>query len=102
MATMSDTGTLPEGTEAGTAAAESTATLDGLRVLDVGDRPSTAWCGRLLADLGAGGTGAEVAGAEPAAGSPLGLDPPAAAYFLANRAQAGWAAVPGLAAAADV
>src|ERR1700761_8014063 len=81
---------------------DSAAPLDGLRVLDVGMRPSTAWCGRLLADLGAEGVGAEVGGADPTAGSPLRLDPPAAAYFLANRGQAGWAAVPGLAAAADV
>jgi CoA-transferase family III len=73
------------------------ATLDGLRVLDVGDRPSTAWCGRLLADLGA-----EVIGAEPPDGHPLRRDPPAAAYFLANRRRAGLPAVPGLAAAADV
>jgi crotonobetainyl-CoA:carnitine CoA-transferase CaiB-like acyl-CoA transferase len=73
------------------------ATLDGLRVLDVGDRPSTAWCGRLLADLGA-----EVVGAEPADGHPLRRDPPAAAYFLANRRRAALAAAAGLAAAADV
>src|SRR5580693_7181930 len=73
------------------------ATLAGLRVLDVGDRPSTAWCGRLLADLGA-----EVIGAEPAGGHPLRSDPPAAAYFLANRRRAELSALPGLAAAADV
>jgi crotonobetainyl-CoA:carnitine CoA-transferase CaiB-like acyl-CoA transferase len=76
---------------------DSAATLDGLRVLDVGDRPSTAWCGRLLADLGA-----EVIGAEPAGGHPLRSDPPAAAYFLANRRRAELSALPGLAAAADV
>ena len=84
---MSDTG--PRG--------DSAATLDGLRVLDVGDRPSTAWCGRLLADLGA-----EVIGAEPTGGHPLRPDPPAAAYFLANRRRAELSAARGLAAAADV
>jgi crotonobetainyl-CoA:carnitine CoA-transferase CaiB-like acyl-CoA transferase len=76
---------------------DSAATLDGLRVLDVGMRPSTAWCGRLLADLGA-----EVIGAEPDGGHPLWRDPPAAAYFLANRGRAGWSALRDLAAAADV
>jgi crotonobetainyl-CoA:carnitine CoA-transferase CaiB-like acyl-CoA transferase len=76
---------------------DSSATLDGLRVLDAGMRPSTAWCGRLLADLGA-----DVIGAEQDGGHPLRRDPPAAAYFLANRRRAGWSAVPGLAAAADV
>jgi crotonobetainyl-CoA:carnitine CoA-transferase CaiB-like acyl-CoA transferase len=80
-----------------TGTGDSTATLDGLRVLDVGMRPSTAWCGRLLADLGA-----DVIGAEPAGGHPLRRDPPAAAYFLANRRRADLAAVPDLAAAADV
>jgi len=56
MAAMDETGTIPGGA----------ATLDGLRVIDVGDRPSAAWCGRLLADLGA-----EVIGAEPGEGNPL-------------------------------
>ncbi len=78
-------------------AGDSAATLDGLRVLDVGDRPSTAWCARLLADLGA-----EVIGAEPPGGHPLRSDPPAAAYFLANRRRASLSAARGLAAAADV
>jgi crotonobetainyl-CoA:carnitine CoA-transferase CaiB-like acyl-CoA transferase len=73
------------------------ATLAGLRVLDVGDRPSTAWCGRLLADLGA-----DVIGAEPAEGHPLRRDPPAAAYLLANRRRADLPSALGLAAAAEV
>jgi crotonobetainyl-CoA:carnitine CoA-transferase CaiB-like acyl-CoA transferase len=77
--------------------ADGAATLEGLRVLDLGDRPSTAWCGRLLADLGA-----DVIGAEPDGGHPLRRDPPAAAYFLANRRRAGRPAARGLAAAADV
>jgi crotonobetainyl-CoA:carnitine CoA-transferase CaiB-like acyl-CoA transferase len=87
MATMGNAGT----------GADGAATWDGLRVLDVGDRPSTAWCGRLLADLGA-----EVVGAEPAEGSPLRHDPPAAAYFLANRRRADLASALSLAAEADV
>jgi len=87
MAAMDETGTIPGGA----------ATLDGLRVIDVGDRPSAAWCGRLLADLGA-----EVIGAEPGEGNPLRRDPAAAGYFLANRRQADLAAALGLAAGADV
>jgi crotonobetainyl-CoA:carnitine CoA-transferase CaiB-like acyl-CoA transferase len=87
MATMVTTGT----------AAGGAATLHGLRVLDVGDRPSTAWCGRLLADLGA-----DVIGGEPPEGHPLRSDPPAAAYFLANRRRAGLPAVLSLAAGAEV
>ena len=79
------------------ATAGGAATLDGLRVLDVGDRPSTAWCGRLLADLGA-----DVIGAEPAGGHPLRRDPPAADYFLANRRRTDLPAALRLAAAADV
>jgi crotonobetainyl-CoA:carnitine CoA-transferase CaiB-like acyl-CoA transferase len=55
-------------------------TLESLRVLDFGDRPSTAWCARLMADLGA-----DVIGAEPPEGHPVRSDPPAAAYLLANR-----------------
>lgn len=63
-------------------------TLNGLRVLDLGARASTAWCGRLLADYGA-----EVLGVEGAAGHPLRQDPPfsddgesvAAGYFLCSR-----------------
>ena len=81
----------------GPATLDDSVTLDGLRVLDAGDRPSTAWCGRLLADLGA-----EVIGVEPAGGHPLWSDPPAAAYFLANRQRAVRTALPDLAAAADV
>ena len=73
------------------------ATLDGLRVLDVGDRPSTAWCGRLLADLGA-----DVIGAEPAEGHPLRCDPPAADYFLANRRRTDLPSALRLAAEAEV
>ncbi len=63
-------------------------TLAGLKVLDLGGRPSTAWCGRLLADFGA-----EVIGVEPEGGHPLRLDPPfdaarrsiPAQYFLCSR-----------------
>jgi crotonobetainyl-CoA:carnitine CoA-transferase CaiB-like acyl-CoA transferase len=86
------TATGETGTSAGGAA-----TLGGLRVLDLGDRPSTAWCGRLLADLGA-----EVIGAGPPGGHPLRRDPPAAAYFLANRRETGLPAALDLAAAAEV
>ena len=66
-------------------------------MLDVGDRPSTAWCGRLLADLGA-----DVIGAEPAEGHPLRCDPPAADYFLANRRRTGLPSALRLAAEAEV
>ena len=59
------------------------ATLEGLRVLDLGDRASSAWCARLLADLGA-----EVIGVERPSGHPLRADPPAAQYLLANRRRA--------------
>lgn len=72
-------------------------TLAGLRVLDLGNRASTAWCGRLLADLGA-----EVIGAEPPAGHPLRLDPPAAEYVLANRHRVDLASIDGLLADADI
>ena len=66
-------------------------TLAGLRVLDVGNRPSTAWCSRLLADYGA-----EVLAVEPPEGHPLRQHPPfgadgdsvAARYFLANKGSA--------------
>lgn len=64
-------------------------TLTGLKVLDLGQRASTAWCSRLLADFGA-----EVIAAEPPEGHPLRGHPPfaedrssvAARYFLANKA----------------
>ncbi len=87
MAAIDDTGTTGGGA----------ATLDGLRVVDVGDRPSAAWCARLIADLGA-----DVIGAEPAEGNPLRHDPPAAAYFLANRRQTDLRSALSLAAEADV
>lgn len=73
------------------------ATLDSLRVLDFGDRPSTAWCARLMADLGA-----DVIGAEPPNGHPVRSDPPAAAYILANRRRTGLPTALGLAPEADV
>src|ERR1700727_3814059 len=79
------------------ATAGGAATLDGLRVLDVADRPSTAWCGRLLAD-----PGADVIGAEPAEDHPVRCDPPAAAYFLANRRRTDLPSALRLAAAAEV
>src|ERR1700733_2742086 len=87
MAAIDDTGTTGGGA----------ATLDGLRVVDVGARPSAAWCARLIADLGA-----DVIGAEPAGGNPLRHDPPAAAYFLANRRQTDLRSALSLAAEADV
>ena len=40
-------------------------TLAGIRVLDLGDRASTAWCGRLLADYGADVIGVEDEGGHP-------------------------------------
>jgi crotonobetainyl-CoA:carnitine CoA-transferase CaiB-like acyl-CoA transferase len=86
MATSNDTG-----------ADSRTATLGGLRVLDLGDRASTAWCARLLADLGA-----EVIGAESPDGHPLRKDPPAAQYLLANRRRVDASAVDGLLPHADV
>ncbi|MCB1685909.1 MAG: CoA transferase [Pseudomonadales bacterium] len=66
-----------------------TFTLDGIRVLDLGSRVSTAWCSRLLADFGA-----EVVCVEDEDGHPLRSHPPfdragasiAARYFLANKA----------------
>ena len=80
-------------------------TLAGLRVLDVGNRPATAWCSRLLADYGA-----EVLAVEPAEGHLLRQHPPftadgdsvAARYFLANKGSAGPAEREQLLAAADV
>src|ERR1700728_3891644 len=53
--------------------------------------------GRLIADRGA-----EVIGAEPPEGNPLRHDPPAAAYFLANRRQTDLRSALRLAAEADV
>lgn len=76
------------GIKAGTETQEGLLVLGGLRVLDLGERGSTAWCGRLLADFGA-----EVVGVETEAGHPLRRDPPldeegvaiAARYFLCSR-----------------
>ena len=67
------------------------ATLDGLRVVDLGARASTAWCSRLLADYGA-----DVLMVEPDCGHPLRRHPPfgadgrstTARYFLANKRSA--------------
>ena len=67
------------------------ATLDGLRVVDLGGRASTAWCSRLLADYGA-----DVVMVEPGGGHPLRRHPPfgpdgrstTARYFLANKRSA--------------
>lgn len=73
------------------------ATLEGLRVLDLGDRASSAWCARLLADLGA-----DVVGVERPSGHPLRSDPPAAQYLLANRRRADASAIGRLAPDADV
>ena len=79
------------------------AALSGLRVLDLGLRASTAWCGRLLADYGA-----EVIGVE-AAPHPLRSEGPFSSegtsipseYFLASRGIAD-DATQALMAAADV
>lgn len=79
-------------------------TLEGLRVLDLGARASTAWCSRLLGDYGA-----EVIAVEGADGHPLRRDPPfdrsgqsvAARYFLAGKRIAG-SASPALLDSADV
>lgn len=81
-------------------------TLSGIRVLDLGLRSSTAWCGRLLADYGA-----EVIGIEPEpAGHPLRSEGPfdedgtsiPARYFLASRSLAGAERIDALAVAADI
>lgn len=64
-------------------------TLAGVRVLDLGERPSSAWCGRLFADFGA-----EVIGVEPESGHPVRAEGPfdaqgnsiPAMVFLASRA----------------
>ncbi len=69
----------------------SAPTLSGIRVLELGDRVSTAWCARLLA-----GYGAEVVAIEPIGGHPLRSHPPfdrdhtsiAARYFLGGRRSA--------------
>ena len=66
-------------------------TLAGIRVLELGERASTAWCARLLA-----GYGAEVVAIEPPSGHPLRHDPPldaqgvsiAARYLLGGRCAA--------------
>ena len=60
-----------------------------MKVVDIGVRPSTAWCSRLLADFGA-----EVIMVEPDGGHPLRAHPPfddagrsiPSRYFLANKA----------------
>ena len=81
------------------------ATLDGLRVVDLGARASTAWCSRLLADYGA-----DVVMVEAPDGHELRRHPPfgpagrstTARYFLANKRTAAPASREGLVAAADV
>jgi crotonobetainyl-CoA:carnitine CoA-transferase CaiB-like acyl-CoA transferase len=55
-------------------------TLTGIKVLDLGCRPSTAWCSRLLADFGA-----EALMVESPDGHPLRRHSVAASYFLANK-----------------
>jgi crotonobetainyl-CoA:carnitine CoA-transferase CaiB-like acyl-CoA transferase len=79
--------------------------LSGLRVLDLGKRPSTAWCARLSADYGA-----EVIGVEDEQGHPVRSFPPfaadgdstTAAYLLANRIVTGPADAAALVTEADV
>lgn len=81
------------------------APLARIRVLDVGVRPSTAWCGRLLGDYGA-----DVVGCEPDDGHPLRRRAPfaadgtsiPAAYMLGNRRVATTPDSRALVAAADV
>ena len=81
------------------------ATLDGLRVVDLGARASTAWCSRLLADYGA-----DVVMVDAPDGHELRRHPPfgpdgrstTARYFLANKRTAAPASREGLVAAADV
>jgi len=68
-----------------------TSTLSGLRVLELGDRISTAWCARLFA-----GYGAQVITIEPAGGHPVRSHPPfdtngvsiPARYLLGGRSAA--------------
>ena len=63
-------------------------TLSGICVLDLGDRPASAWCSRLLGDFGA-----DVVGVEPEGGHALRSEGPfddrgvsiPATYVLANR-----------------
>ncbi len=79
--------------------------LQGIRALDLGERPATAWCSRLLADYGA-----EVLMVEPPEGHTLRRDPPfdaqgrsaTARYFLANKRSAMPERRDELVAAADV
>ena len=81
------------------------ATLDGLRVVDLGACASTAWCSRLLADYGA-----DVVMVEPGGGHPLRRHPPfgpdgrstTARYFLANKRSAPLERCDALIADADV
>ena len=85
--------------------ADNQATLQGLRVLDCGERAATAWCSRLLADYGA-----DVVMIEPAGGHELRHHPPfdadgkstTARYFLANKRAASFAEHRKLATQADV
>jgi crotonobetainyl-CoA:carnitine CoA-transferase CaiB-like acyl-CoA transferase len=79
------------------AGADTSATFEGLRVLELGDRGSTAWCARMFADLGA-----DVLLVEPPGGHPLRADPPAAAHLLANRRRADPARLADLATTADL
>ena len=80
-------------------------TLSGVKVLDMGDRASTAWCGRLLGDYGA-----EVIGVESNTGHPLRHEGPfdsegesiPAQYFLVNRKIAELAQLGRLAEKADI
>ena len=82
-----------------------TLALAGLRALDLGERASTAWCARLLADYGA-----EVVAVEPPGGHALRRQPPfdadgrstTARYFLANKRMARPALRAELVASADV
>jgi len=82
-----------------------TSTLSGLRVLELGDRISTAWCARLFA-----GYGAQVITIEPAGGHPVRSHPPfdtngvsiPARYLLGGRSAAAPAEIESLARTAHV
>ena len=80
-------------------------TLAGLSVLDLGNRASTAWCSRLLADYGA-----EVIGIEPEKGHPVRQHGPfdlqgksiPAQYLLINKSRGAIEQVPTLVGNADI
>ncbi|MCB1691813.1 MAG: CoA transferase, partial [Pseudomonadales bacterium] len=82
----------------------ATLTLDGIRVLDFGTRPSTAWCGRLLADFGAQVIGVETSPHPLRSQGPFDPDGNSivSRYLLAGRDLLQDAATPALMSAAHV